>query len=139
MMQVICNPSPPSFFFPSGVTSALLGTAQCPSCRNQPQQDRPSAGHTLTPLNRPVLRYQHPKMLLRIRWRSKATTRNLTLQIPLTGVAILLISGLLRAAGGTFDPPRCLWLWKMSPAESHRAAAKVLVPVTEAVPGLLCQ
>lgn len=145
MMQVICNPSPHSFF-PSGVTSALLGTAQCPSCRNQPQQDRPSAcsswtvpGHTLTPLNRPVLRYQPPKMLLRIHWRSKATARNLTLQIPLTGVAILLISGLLRAAGGTFDPPHCLCLRKMSPAESHRAAAEVLVPVTEALPGLLCQ
>lgn len=36
------------------------------------------------------------------------TAWNLTLQILPTGVAILLISGLLRAAGGTFDPPRHL-------------------------------
>lgn len=53
-------------------------------------------------------RYQPPKMLLRIHWRSKMTAWNLTLQILPTGVAILLISGLLRAAGGTFDPPHHL-------------------------------
>lgn len=99
------------------------------------------AGHILTPLNRSVLRYQRPKTLLWIHWRSKTAAGNLTLQIPPTGVAILLISGLLRAAGGNFDPPHCLQLQKMSPAESHRAAGKVLVPVPEAepVPGLLCQ
>lgn len=139
MMQVICNPSPPSFFFSFWSHISIAGN------RTMSQLPKPApAGQTIcwshiNSFKQPVLRYQHPKMLLRIRWRSKATARNLTLQIPLTGVAILLISGLLRAAGGTFDPPRCLWLWKMSPAESHRAAAKVLVPVTEAVPGLLCR
>lgn len=47
-------------------------------------------------------------MLLQIHWRSKMTAWNLTLQILPTSVAILLISGLLRAAGGTFDPPHHL-------------------------------
>lgn len=74
------------------------------------------ASHTLTPLNRSVLRYWASSARLHVDWRSTLAEfndvtlrRNLTLQILPADVATALTSGLLGVAGfkasPTFDPP----------------------------------